>query len=225
MSSPFQKKFIGKSPMHQTFSLDDLKKSSTKEDKDSLNNSRSGNVGAPGDPGTEINYNDPKRFAGDDEGMLKDDFEPQFAGDDGYEDQDLKKNSSPLDSYSNPGQVKYFSNKADFKALQETLTKSVDPETKAINQETRVNRRNDRIAKNPKLGKDMNTGKYDKLLDKIVYQDDDSFANKTTEIEQRAIDNRDIASKKSKKPGNNQALNNILNNCPTGTNWDGTKCN
>ena len=125
MSSPFQKKFIGKSPMHQNFSLDDLKKSSAKEDKESLNNSRSGNVGAPGDPGTEINYNDPKRFAGDDEGMLKDDFEPQFAGDDGYEDQDLKKNSSPLDSYSNPGQVKYFSNKSDFKALQDSITGSV----------------------------------------------------------------------------------------------------
>ena len=214
MSSPFQKKFIGKSPMHQNFSLDDLKKSSAKEDKESLNNSRSGNVGAPGDPGTEINYNDPKRFAGDDEGMLKDDFEPQFAGDDGYEDQDLKKNSSPLDSYSNPGQVKYFSNKADFKALQETLTKSVDPETKAINQETRVNRRDARIKKNPNLGLDMNTGKVDT-----------SFADKTTEIETRASDNRNIASKKSKKPGNNQALNNILNNCPANTNWDGTKCN
>jgi len=205
MSSPFQKKFIGKSPMHQTFSLDDLKKSSTKEDKDSLNNSRSGNVGAPGDPGTEINYNDPKRFAGDDEGMLKDDFEPQFAGDDGYEDQDLKKNSSPLDSYSNPGQVKYFSNKADFKALQETLTKSVDPETKAINQETRVNRRNDRIAKNPNLGLDMNTGKVDK-----------SFAKKTKEIGERAIDNRDIAAKRSKKTSSKT--------CATGYYWDGTKC-
>ena len=212
MSSPFQKKFIGKSPMHQTFSLDDLKKSSTKEDKDSLNNSRSGNVGAPGDPGTEINYNDPKRFAGDDEGMLKDDFEPQFAGDDGYEDQDLKKNSSPLDSYSNPGQVKYFSNKSDFKALQDTITKSTDPETKAINQETRVNRRNERLKNNPQL----NTNKAGVV--------DNAFTDKTTEIETRASDNRNIASKKSKKPGNNQALNNILNNCPTGTNWDGTKC-
>ena len=212
MSSPFQKKFIGKSPMHQNFSLDDLKKSSAKEDKESLNNSRSGNVGAPGDPGTEINYNDPKRFAGDDEGMLKDDFEPQFAGDDGYEDQDLKKNSSPLDSYSNPGQVKYFSNKSDFKALQDTITKSTDPETKAINQETRVNRRNERLKNNPSLGysKTINaaTGKRD-----IV---DDSFADKTTEIETRASDNRNIAAKRSKKTSSKT--------CATGYYWDGTKC-
>ena len=32
-----------------------------------------------------------------------------------------KKKTSPLDSYSNPGQVKYFSNKQDFKELQNKL--------------------------------------------------------------------------------------------------------
>ena len=32
-----------------------------------------------------------------------------------------KKKTSPLDSYSNPGQVKYFSNKEDFKELQNKL--------------------------------------------------------------------------------------------------------
>ena len=219
MSSPFQKKFIGKSPMHQNFSLDDLKKSSAKEDKESLNNSRSGNVGAPGDPGTEINYNDPKRFAGDDEGMLKDDFEPQFAGDDGYEDQDLKKNSSPLDSYSNPGQVKYFSNKSDFKALQDTITKTTDPETKAINQETRVNRRNERLKNDPSLAKNT----YTKVVNGVKETFND-FDDKTNEIKLRSENNRNIAGKNSKKPANNQAFNNIINNCPTGTNWDGTKC-
>jgi|TARA_R110000803_G_scaffold124681_1_gene192402 hypothetical protein len=43
------------------------------------------------EPPKEISYDDPKRFAGDDEGMLKNDFKPQFPGDDGYEDQDLNK--------------------------------------------------------------------------------------------------------------------------------------
>jgi len=190
--------------MHQTFSLDDLKKSSTKEDKDSLNNSRSGNVGAPGDPGTEINYNDPKRFAGDDEGMLKDDFEPQFAGDDGYEDQDLKKNSSPLDSYSNPGQVKYFSNKSDFKALQDTITKSTDPETKAINQETRVNRRNERLKNDPSLARNQKTTTVNGV--KVT---SDDFTDKTNEIKLRSENNRNIANKKPRS-------------CPAGQSWDST---
>jgi hypothetical protein len=43
------------------------------------------------EPPKEISHDDPKRFAGDDEGMLKNDFKPQFPGDDGYEDQDLNK--------------------------------------------------------------------------------------------------------------------------------------
>ena len=79
--SPFKKQ-------ESSMSMDDLNKLSAKQDAESLASSRAGNVGAPGDPGTEINYNDPKKFAGDDEGMLRNDFEPQFAGDDGYEDQD-----------------------------------------------------------------------------------------------------------------------------------------
>jgi len=61
------------------------------EKQKSINDSRGGNVGAPGDPGTQPNYNDPKKFAGDDEGMLKSTFEPQFAGDDGYEDQGMSR--------------------------------------------------------------------------------------------------------------------------------------
>jgi len=61
------------------------------EKQKSINDSRSGNVGAPGDPGTQPNYDDPKKFAGDDEGMLKSTFEPQFPGDDGYEDQGMSR--------------------------------------------------------------------------------------------------------------------------------------
>ena len=71
--------------------LSEQDESTKKSEALSLASSKSGNVGAPGDPGTEINYDDPKRFAGDDEGMLKNDFKPQVPGDDGYEDQDLNK--------------------------------------------------------------------------------------------------------------------------------------
>jgi hypothetical protein len=104
MSSPFQRAFSSKSPLNEIkISQKELNRLSAKQDAESLASSTSGNVGAPGDPGTEINYSDPKKFAGDDEGMLKsglgtpegtiveNDFEQQFAGDDGYEDQDLKK--------------------------------------------------------------------------------------------------------------------------------------
>ncbi len=87
MSSPFQRAFSSKSPLNE-ISQRKLNRLSAKQDAESLASSTSGNVGAPGDPGTEINYKDPKKFAGDDEGMLRNDFEPQFAGDDGYEDQD-----------------------------------------------------------------------------------------------------------------------------------------
>lgn len=91
-----------------------------------------------------------------------------------------KKKTSPLDSYSNPGQVKYFSNKQDFKALQDKIVQSTDAETTAENQETRVNRRDERMKKNTKLGQD--------------------FKDKTKIITGRASNNRDIADKKRKCP-------------------------
>jgi hypothetical protein len=70
MSSPFQRAFSSKSPLNE-ISQRKLNRLSAKQDAESLASSTSGNVGAPGDPGTEINYSDPKKFAGDDEGMLK----------------------------------------------------------------------------------------------------------------------------------------------------------
>lgn len=73
------------------FTMKDIEDKSTAEKISSIEESRSGNVGAPGDPGTRPNYNDPKKFAGDDEGMLKSTFEPQFPGDDGYEDQGMSR--------------------------------------------------------------------------------------------------------------------------------------
>jgi len=78
------------------FTMKDIEDKSTAEKISSIEESRSGNVGAPGDPGTRPNYNDPKKFAGDDEGMLKSTFEPQFPGDDGYEDQGMSRKTSPL---------------------------------------------------------------------------------------------------------------------------------
>jgi len=73
------------------FSMAALDQKAAAEKQKSINDSRSGNVGAPGDPGTQPNYDDPKKFAGDDEGMLKSTFEPQFPGDDGYEDQGMSR--------------------------------------------------------------------------------------------------------------------------------------
>ena len=80
----------------QTMSMDELNKASAASQEQSRINSQSGTAGAPGDPGTEINYDDPRKFAGDDEGMLKSTFEPQFPGDDGYEDQGMSRKASPL---------------------------------------------------------------------------------------------------------------------------------
>ena len=85
------------------FTMKDIEDKSTAEKISSIEESRSGNVGAPGDPGTRPNYNDPKKFAGDDEGMLKSTFEPQFPGDDGYEDQGMSRKASPL----NKGKTDY----------------------------------------------------------------------------------------------------------------------
>ena len=75
----------------QTMSMDELNKASAASQEQSRINSQSGTAGAPGDPGTEINYDDPRKFAGDDEGMLQSNFEPQFPGDDGYEDQGMSR--------------------------------------------------------------------------------------------------------------------------------------
>ena len=59
------------------FTMKDIEDKSTAEKISSIEESRSGNVGAPGDPGTRPNYNDPKKFAGDDEGMLKHKMSPE----------------------------------------------------------------------------------------------------------------------------------------------------
>jgi len=61
----------------QTFSMDELNQASEAEKEQSRLNSQSGNVGAPGDPGTEINYDDPRKFPGDDEGMLEHEVSPE----------------------------------------------------------------------------------------------------------------------------------------------------
>jgi len=95
-----------------------------------------------------------------------------------------KKKTSPLDSYSNPGQVKYFSNKQDFKALQDKIVQSTDAETKAENQEARVNRRDER------------RGKKGNFTQKSLAE----FDAKTNIISSRASDNRNIAAKKRKCP-------------------------
>ena len=78
----------------QTMTMDELNKATAAAEEQSRINSQSGTAGAPGDPGTEINYDDPRKFAGDDEGMLQSNFEPQFPGDDGYEDQGMSRESS-----------------------------------------------------------------------------------------------------------------------------------
>ena len=103
-----------------------------------------------------------------------------------------KKKTSPLDSYSNPGQVKYFSNKQDFKALQDKIVQSTDAETKAENQEARVNRRDERKTKNAII--------------------DPDFQTKTDEITARAIGNRNIAAKKRKCPPG-QSYDPVLGYC------------
>ena len=95
-----------------------------------------------------------------------------------------KKKTSPLDSYSNPGQVKYFSNKQDFKALQDKIVQSTDAETKAENQEARVNRRDER------------RGKKSNFTQKSLAE----FDAKSKIITDRADDNRNIAAKRRKCP-------------------------
>ena len=99
----------------QTMSMDELNKASAASQEQSRINSQSGTAGAPGDPGTEINYDDPRKFAGDDEGMLQSNFEPQFPGDDGYEDQGMSRKESPLNvEGGKAAHTKSTSQKADF---------------------------------------------------------------------------------------------------------------
>jgi len=99
----------------QTMTMDELNKATTAAQEQSKVNSQSGTAGAPGDPGTEINYDDPRKFAGDDEGMLESNFEPQFPGDDGYEDQGMSRKESPLNvEGGKSAHTKSTSQKADF---------------------------------------------------------------------------------------------------------------
>ena len=108
MSSPFQKAFMGKDPI-KTIKLSnkDL------ESKKSASSQPAKEISYEGQGG--IDYENDARLATNPEGQ----------GGIDYEAKDYKKKTSPLDSYANPGQVKYFSNKADFKALQDTITGSV----------------------------------------------------------------------------------------------------
>ena len=93
------------------FTMKDIEDKSTAEKISSIEESRSGNVGAPGDPGTRPNYNDAKKFAGDDEGMLKHKMSP--------EEYDLKytapsRKASPL----NGNMTKHMSKKNPKKATE-----------------------------------------------------------------------------------------------------------
>jgi hypothetical protein len=163
MSSPFQKAFMGKDPI-KTIKLSDKDLKSKKS--------------ASSKPAKEISYEG--QGGKDYENLPKDAINPEGQGGIDYEAKGYKKKTSPLDSYSNPGQVKYFSNKQDFKALQDKIVQSTDAETTAENQEARVNRRDERMKKNTKLGQD--------------------FKDKTKIITGRASNNRDIADKKRKCP-------------------------
>tara|TARA_R110000744_G_scaffold336310_1_gene441615 strand:+ start:995 stop:1486 length:492 start_codon:yes stop_codon:yes gene_type:complete len=125
MSSPFQKAFMGKDPI-KTIKL---------SNKD-LEGKKSGSS----QPAKEISYEG--QGGKDYENRPEDAINPEGQGGIDYEAEvlipnpknqhfggrivnDYKKKTSPLDSYANPGQVKYFSNKADFKNLQDTITGAV----------------------------------------------------------------------------------------------------
>tara|TARA_R110000787_G_scaffold95131_1_gene198156 strand:+ start:3305 stop:3769 length:465 start_codon:yes stop_codon:yes gene_type:complete len=116
MSSPFQKAFMGKDPI-KTIKL---------SNKD-LEGKKSGSS----QPAKEISYEG--QGGKDYENRPEDAINPEGQGGIDYEAKlpnrkivnDYKKKTSPLDSYANPGQVKYFSNKADFKNLQDTITGAV----------------------------------------------------------------------------------------------------
>jgi len=104
MSSPFQKAFMGKDPI-KTIKLSDKDLKSKKS--------------ASSKPAKEISYEG--QGGKDYENLPKDAINPEGQGGIDYEAKGYKKKTSPLDSYSNPGQVKYFSNKQDFKELQNKL--------------------------------------------------------------------------------------------------------
>jgi hypothetical protein len=175
MSSPFQKAFMGKDPI-KTIKL---------SDKD-----LKGKKSASSRPAKEISYEGQGGIDYENDARLA--INPEGQGGIDYEAKDYKKKTSPLDSYSNPGQVKYFSNKQDFKALQDKIVQSTDAETKAENQEARVNRRDER-----KIKKGIT---------------DPDFQTKTNTITGRAEDNRDIAAKKRKcAPG--QTYDPVLGYC------------
>ena len=70
-------------------------------------------------PAKEISYEG--QGGKDYENRPEDAINPEGQGGIDYEAKGYKKKTSPLDSYSNPGQVKYFSNKQDFKELQNKL--------------------------------------------------------------------------------------------------------
>jgi hypothetical protein len=104
MSSPFQKAFMGKDPI-KTIKL---------SDKD-----LKGKKSASSRPAKEISYEGQGGIDYENDARLA--INPEGQGGIDYEAKDYKKKTSPLDSYSNPGQVKYFSNKEDFKELQNKL--------------------------------------------------------------------------------------------------------
>ena len=108
MSSPFQKAFMGKDPI-KTIKL---------SNKD-LEGKKSGSS----QPVKEISYEGQGGIDYENDARLA--TNPEGQGGIDYEAKDYKKKTSPLDSYANPGQVKYFSNKADFKNLQDTITGAV----------------------------------------------------------------------------------------------------
>jgi len=108
MSSPFQKAFMGKDPI-KTIKL---------SNKD-LEGKKSGSS----QPAKEISYEGQGGIDYENDARLA--TNPEGQGGIDYEAKDYKKKTSPLDSYANPGQVKYFSNKADFKNLQDTITGAV----------------------------------------------------------------------------------------------------
>ena len=137
-----------------------------------------GKKSASSRPAKEISYEGQGGIDYENDARLA--INPEGQGGIDYEAKDYKKKTSPLDSYSNPGQVKYFSNKQDFKALQDKIVQSTDAETKAENQEARVNRRDERMKKNAII--------------------DPDFQTKTNEITARASGNRNIAAKKRKCP-------------------------
>lgn len=153
-----------------------------------------GKKSASSRPAKEISYEGQGGIDYENDARLA--INPEGQGGIDYEAKDYKKKTSPLDSYSNPGQVKYFSNKQDFKALQDKIVQSTDAETKAENQEARVNRRDER------------RGKKGNFTQKSLAE----FDAKTNIISSRASDNRNIAAKKRKCPPG-QSYDPVLGYC------------